>query len=492
MHHIPRGPLAALIALALGASLTGATVTGGDPSGGTSTPAEAARPAFGTFSKRVVATGLGDPYEIVRAPDGALWVTEKSGKKVTLVDPRTGARTTLLSLPEAVHSEGGQDGVLGLAVEERPESGEVYAYLSYSYDIDPTPAVQARTKIERYTYDAGLKRLHSPKAVIAGLPSGNDHQSARLRLGPDGKLYYTIGDQGVNQFGNFCKPSYAMRLPTAHEVEGLDRIAYQGKTLRLNTDGSVPADNPVLDGVRSHVYTYGHRNAQGLAFGPDGTLYSNEQGPKTDDEINILHRGGNYGWPNVSGHRDDKAYVYANWSASAPTPCDELTFSNFEIPGTVPVRRESDFTEPFVRPIHTFGTVGPDFDFQDPTCARGEMWSVCWPTIAPSGFEHYGTSRKSAGATGEGLPGWNHSLVMTTLKDGTVYRVDLTPDGQDVADVTKLITEENRFRDTEFSADGMSLFVATDSAGPVRDEQGAPSTDPLENPGAIIEYRFQS
>ncbi|MGY3200053.1 glucose/sorbosone family PQQ-dependent dehydrogenase [Streptomyces sp. TE5632] len=497
MHHILRGPVTTALVLALGASLTGAAVTGGDPFGNSdsdavSPPARTSTPpASGMFAKRVVATGLNNPYEIVRAPDGSLWATEKTGKKVTRVDPKTGAKTTLLSLPQAVHSEGGQDGVLGLAIEERRGTGEVYAYISYSNDIDSTPVVQARTKIERYTYDPDRKRLHSPEAVIAGMPSGNDHQSARLRLGPDGKLYYTIGDQGVNQFGNTCKPSYAMRLPTAHEVEGRDWIAYQGKTLRLNTDGSIPSDNPVLGGVRSHVYTYGHRNAQGLAFGPDGTLYSNEQGPKTDDEINILKKGGNYGWPNVSGYRDDKAYAYANWSASWPTPCDELTFSNFEIPKTVPVQQETDFKQPFVRPVHTFGTVGSDFGFQDPRCAQGEMWSLCWPTIAPSSFEHYGTSRKSAEATGRGIPGWNNSLVMTTLKDGTVYRVDLTPGGQGVGKVTELFMEHNRFRDTEFSADGRSLFVATDSAGPVRDAQGSPVSDPLENPGAIIEYRLQ-
>ncbi|WP_406729006.1 glucose/sorbosone family PQQ-dependent dehydrogenase [Streptomyces sp. GD-15H] len=499
MHRILRGPVTTALVLALGASLTGAAVTGGDPSGNpdsdaVSPPADTSTPpASGTFSKRVVATGLNNPYEVVRAPDGSLWATEKTGKKVTRVDPESGEKTTLLSLPGAVHSEGGQDGVLGLALEEH-KSGKLYAYISYSYDIDPTSVVQARTKLERYTYDPDRKRLHRPKAVIAGMPSGNDHQSARLRLGPDGKLYYTIGDQGANQLGNYCKPNYAMRLPTAHEVQGRDWIAYQGKTLRLNTDGSIPSDNPVLGGVRSHVYTYGHRNAQGLAFGPDGTLYSNEMGPKTDDEINILRKGGNYGWPNVSGYRDDKAYVYANWSASWPTPCDELTFSNFEIPETVPVQEESDFTESFVQPVHTFGTVGSDFDFQDPTCAQGEMWSVCWPTIAPSSFEHYETSRKSspsAKSSGKGLPGWHNSLVMTTLKDGTVYRVDLTEDGKDVSKVTKLFTEQNRFRDTALSADGRSLFVVTDSAGPVRDAEGAPATGPLENPGAVIEYRLR-
>ncbi|SCK36937.1 Glucose / Sorbosone dehydrogenase [Streptomyces sp. AmelKG-E11A] len=92
---------------------------------------------------------------------------------------------------------------------------------------------------------------------------------------------------------------------------------------------------------------------------------------------------------------------------------------------------------------------------------------------------------------GGGIPGWNDSLVMTTLKDGTVYRVDLTPDGRDVNKVTKLITEQNRFRDAEFSADGKSLFVAADTAGPVRDAQGAPATGPLQNPGSIIEYRWR-
>ncbi|MGW1143587.1 glucose/sorbosone family PQQ-dependent dehydrogenase [Streptomyces sp. NPDC002454] len=488
-----RGPLAAAAVLALGISLAGAAVTGGDPAGGTGTDVsgqDGSAPPTGRFTKRVVATGLDNPYEIVRAPDGALWATEKSGKKVTRVDPKSGAKTTLLSLPKAVHSQGGQDGVLGLALEERPKGAGLYAYVAYSHDIDPTPVVQARTKIERYTYDADAQRLEDPKTVIAGMPSGNDHQSARLRLGPDGKLYYTIGDQGTNQFGNFCRHNYAQRLPTAQEVRTRDWIAYQGKTLRLNTDGSVPAENPVLHGVRSHVYTYGHRNAQGLAFGPDGTLYQNDQGPKTDDEINILRKGANYGWPDVAGYRDDKAYVYGNWSASWPTPCDELTFSDFEIPETVPVQQETDFTQPFVPPVRTFGTVDTGYNFKDPKCAEGELWAVCWPTIAPSSFEHYGSSRK-AGEPGPGIPGWSDSLVMTTLKDGTVYRVDFAENGQDLRGVVKLFSEQNRFRDAEFSADGKSIFVATDVAGIVRDARGAPASGPLENPGSIIEYRWQ-
>ena len=86
--------------------------------------------------------------------------------------------------------------------------------------------------------------------------------------------------------------------------------------LRLNLDGSIPSDNPMIGGVRSHIYSYGHRNPQGLVFAPDGKLYESEHGPNTDDEVNLIRAGGNYGWPHVAGYRDDQSYAYANWSAS--------------------------------------------------------------------------------------------------------------------------------------------------------------------------------
>jgi PQQ-dependent dehydrogenase (s-GDH family) len=438
------------------------------------------------FTQRVVATGLGDPYEIAWGPDGFLWATEKSGKKVTRIDPQTGATSTALDLPQAVHTEGGQDGVLGLAFhpELLKHTGQDYVYISYTYDADPADDVlERRTKIARYTYDAGNQLLHSPQDIIAGLPASTDHQSARLRFGPDGKLYYTIGDQGANQLAFFCVPNEAQRLPTADEVGAQDWTAYRGKTLRLNLDGSIPADNPVLDGVRSHVYTYGHRNAQGLDFAPNGRLYQNEQGPKTDDEINILQKGGNYGWPYVVGYRDDKAYVYANWSASSPTPCAELTYSDLEIPPSVPQQKETDWNGTMISPIHTFGTVESGFNFTDPKCAEGGLYFICWPTIAPSSLAYYPAKRG-------GIPGWGNSLVMTNLKDGTVYQIRLTNNGTRIGEITTLWKAQNRYRDTAFSPDGKSIFVATDSAGLVRDANGAPTSE-LANPGSIIEFRWQ-
>ena len=101
---------------------------------------------------------------------------------------------------------------------------------------------------------------------------------------------------------------------------------YEGKVLRINPDGSIPEDNPVINGVKSHIYTYGHRNAQGIAVGPTGDIYISEHGDNSDDEVNRLVAGGNYGWPYVSGYIDDKAYQFYNWSA-APN-CKDLTFND--------------------------------------------------------------------------------------------------------------------------------------------------------------------
>jgi PQQ-dependent dehydrogenase (s-GDH family) len=459
--------IAAACAVALGASVI-AGVPGTQAAGGT-----------GGFTKRVLAKGLGDPYEVVWGPDGLLWATEKSGKKVTRIDPKTGAKRTALDLPKAVHSDGGQDGVLGLALDPQllKHSGQDYVYISYSYDAG---AVGNRTKIVRYTYDAGAQRLDKPRDVLTGLPSSTDHQSARLRLGPDHRhLYYTIGDQGANQLAHYCDPNYAQRLPTAAEVRAHDWTAYRGKALRLNLDGSIPADNPVLNGVRSHVYTYGHRNAQGIDFGPGGVLYQSEQGPKTDDEVNILRKGGNYGWPFVSGYRDDKAYVYANWSASSPTPCAKVTYSDLEIPASVPQQKETDWTGKMVSPIRTIGTVDNGFNFADPKCAEGGLYFICWPTVAPSSLSYYSG----------GIPGWDDSLVTTNLKDGSVFRMRLTHDG--VGAPITLWKSQNRYRDTAFSPDGKSIFVATDNAGLVRDANGAPTSE-LSDPGSIIEFRWNA
>ena len=169
-------------------------------------------------------------------------------------------------------------------------------------------------KVRRYTYDAATRQLGDPMDILVGLPHGTDHGGGRLVFGPDAKLYLSRGDHGSNFLANYCDVNRAQDTPTEAEIRRHDWGTYQGKILRINLDGTIPDDNPLLNGVRSHVYSYGHRNPQGLQFGPTGLLYSSEHGPSTDDELNLIVAGGNYGWPYVAGYRDDRGYVFADWS----------------------------------------------------------------------------------------------------------------------------------------------------------------------------------
>ncbi|HYO80334.1 MAG TPA: glucose/sorbosone family PQQ-dependent dehydrogenase, partial [Bryobacteraceae bacterium] len=324
-------------------------------------------------------------------------------------------------------------------------------------------------------------KLSSPVEVLTGLPAGNDHVAGRLKFGPDQKLYLSLGDQGHNQLGNSCFPVESQRLPTRREIDTKDYAAYVGKTLRINLDGSIPNDNPSLDGVVSHVMTYGHRNHQGIDFAPDGTLYASEHGPKTDDEVNILKSGANYGWPNVAGLKDEKAYQFARW-AEATTPCAQLKFSDLAIHSSVPRQREAAFEKPFVEPIATLFTVPSTHNFQDPAC-KGINY-ICWPTVAPSSIEHYQSGT-------DGIPGWDRVVMVTTLKRGSLYIVPLNSTGTAAAGpISRYFQSENRFRDTAVSPDRRTIYVATDSGGIVEALAGGVATR-MQDPGAILAYTYE-
>jgi PQQ-dependent dehydrogenase (s-GDH family) len=439
-----------------------------------------------SFSSRVLATGFGNPWELTWGPDGFLWVTEQDTGRVSRVRPSDGFKTTLLDITEVFQTDpGAQDGLLGMALDPDWSDGRRYrrVYVAYSYDADPSQeVVDDRMKIRSYTYRSGSQRLTHPVDLITGMPAGNDHNSGRLRFGPDDKLYYTIGEHGANQYKNVCKPIRSQALPTAEEVRARDWQTYEGKVLRLNRDGSIPDGNPVMGGVRSHIYSYGHRNAQGIAFASGRRLYSVEHGPKTDDELNLIQPGGNYGWPHVVGYRDDQAYTYANWSASRGVPCSALGYSDYTIPPSVPQEQESGWSHPdFTPPIKTFFTVPTGFPFLDPLCAAPGTSFVCWPTIAPSSVDVY-TAR-------DGVPGWADSLLITTLKHGTVYRLKLSSKEEPAGDLVPYWTTVNRYRDIAIHPDGRTFYVATDQRGLLRDHAGRPTRTP-ENPGAILEFRY--
>jgi PQQ-dependent dehydrogenase (s-GDH family) len=411
---------------------------------------------------------------------------------VTRIDPGSGARSVAVRIDE-VSAPGGQEGLLGLALH--PEllkgSGNDFVYVAYTYVdkakgahtefTDPnSPYRYLYLKIVRLTYSASEAKLTNPVDVLTGLPAGNDHVGGRLKFGPDGKLYLTIGDQGHNQLGNFCLPIEAQRLPLAREIQEHNYAAYAGKTLRINPDGSIPGDNPKLRGVVSHVFTYGHRNTQGIDFAPDGTLYGGEHGPKTDDELNILTSGSNYGWPHVAGVKDNKAYEYARW-AEASTPCSELRFSDLRIHPSVPREPESAFREKFTEPIATLFTVPSGYRFDNPACKGIDF--ICWPTVAVSSVEHYQGG-------GKRIPGWDRVVLVTTLKRGSLYVVPLAADGKSVAGgISRYFQSENRYRDTAVHPNGRTIYIATDSGGVVESLGGGVASR-MHDPGAILAFTY--
>jgi PQQ-dependent dehydrogenase (s-GDH family) len=427
-------------------------------------PAQDAVPGTERFIRRAVASGLENPWQMRWGPDGRLWVTERTARRVVRVNPADGSRSVALTIPDVVQHHG-QDGLLGLALHPDllKNRNADFVYVALTHDVDPGDAEVRRLMIRRYVYDARAETLGNPTTVLDNLPAGNDHISGRLVFGRDQKLYLTIGDQGYNQLSLYCSPIHAQELPTQDDVRQKNFQKYEGKILRISLDGSVPGDNPVLQGVRSHVYSYGHRNAQGLIQAPDGKLYASEHGPSMDDELNLIQAGKNYGWPYVAGYRDDRVYVYANWSRSAPEPCASLKFNDIVAPPSVPQQKESAWTAPdFMPPLRTFFTVGPDYRFAE----QGNA------TIAPSGIDVYTTSSG-------GIPGWTRSVLVTGLIRGTVYRVKLNEAGNAAVGPTlEYFKARDRYRDVLSGPDGRTIYLATDATS-------------QEHPGAIVAFTYQ-
>jgi PQQ-dependent dehydrogenase (s-GDH family) len=424
-----------------------------------SAPAEA-------FASRIVATGFEDPWEVAWGPDGQLWITERVGKRVVRVDPATGSRKVAARIDE-VYQTLAQDGLLGLALHPQLLRGANYVYVMYTYDASPGGEAERRAKIRRYSYDPASQELLEPIDLLTDLPHGPDHGASRIVFGPDSKLYASRGDHGSNFLAYYCVPIRAQELPTAADIAARNWRGYEGKILRVNLDGSIPADNPVLDGVRSHVYSYGHRNPQGMAFGPDGRLYASEHGQDTDDEVNVIQSGRNYGWPLIAGYRDDEYYTYANWSQSAPTPCASLTYGR-DVPSTVPRTKESDVElRGFAPPLATFFTVKTGYDVR----------TLGNATAALAGLDVYASPA---------IPGWSPSILVTGMTSGVIYRVPLS--GTSSAPLT-YFKAQDRYRDLAIAPDGRRIYAVTDAHGRIVMPSGE-MTASLAHPGALLEFTY--
>jgi aldose sugar dehydrogenase len=295
-------------------------------------------------------------------------MTERGGK-VSRFNPSTGAVTPVFTITEvAANNEGG---LLGMVLHPNFNTTP-HVYVVYDYYNGGTYT----EKVVRYTYNGTT--LTTPTIIIDNLAASSIHNGSRLLIVND-KLFITTGDAN-----NTALPQ--------------NTASRNGKVLRLNLDGSVPADNPVAG---NPYWSFGHRNPQGLVYA-NNRLYSSEHGPSSDDEINIIEKAKNYGWPNVYGKCD----------GSEQTFC---TANNV------------------IEPIAS--------------------WT---PTIATAGLDYYNSDQ---------IPQWKNSLLLATLKNSRLYQLKLNDNGDAVTTTNEYFASKyGRMRDICISPAG-KVYICTSNGG---------------------------
>src|SRR5882757_2437101 len=450
--------------------------------------------------------GLSFPWEVTYGPDDSLWITEAHRYRIWKIHPGNKGNRVLLDLNSVPSFDyydmpngypAPQGGLMGLALHPQLLTGKPYVFVAMVYDTYGTSGspnnsscagsgsvtnqpCYYKTKILRYTYNTVTHSLSSPTIVIDNLMGSNDHNSGRLKISTvpesDGyyHLYYTIGDQGAGHFNNGFRTNNAQ-----------NKDVYEGKVLRLNTevdgdldDGAyspwIPNDNPISNSVSGKVnavYSFGHRNAQGLVWAHVGTqyiLYNSEHGDKSDDEVNIIEAGEDYGWPKVAGMCDD------NYTTSDANP------DNDKLANQTVINEKSFCIANNVRePLFSF------FNVSGNNIPSSGSSNFTWPTIAPSSIDYYDKVY---------IPGWTNSLLVTSLKLG-MYRLKLKSDGSGVdSSSTAQITDtlpylhEYRIRDLAIAPTGDTLFLAIDSSGSTSGPTGGftGATVSTKTPGHIL------
>jgi len=227
------------------------------------------------FRVEVVAQKLEIPWALAFAPDGRLFVTERPGR-LRVIENGQLKSEPVATLPDVLHLDGGEGGLMAIALDPQFTTNH-FLYLSYTTRSGSGVIIN---RVVRYREEKG--GLSGQTIILDNIPGAQFHDGCRVAFGPDGKLYVTTGDATKRQL-----------------AQQMDSLA--GKILRLNPDGTIPADNPFPG---SPVYTFGHRNAQGLAWHPTTkTAFSTEHGPsgfdgpEGGDEFNLIRAGKNYGWP---------------------------------------------------------------------------------------------------------------------------------------------------------------------------------------------------
>lgn len=255
--------------------------------------------------------GMDIPWEIIYGPDDHLWVTERKGL-ISRIDPVTKTKSIVLNLLSTVYANS-EAGLLGMALHpdftNTPEVFIAYTYGSFG---------NIRERFEKYTFDG--TNLVNPVLLLEDILGNTTHIGCRIHVLPDNTLLFSTGD------------AQNTALPQ-------DTGSLSGKILRMNMDGTIPANNPIPG---NYVYSWGHRNVQGICEHPNGKVYFSEHGPSNDDEFGILEENRNHGWPNVEGMCDlagEQTFCTANnvmeplavWTPTI-APSDLIYYSNPLIP----------------------------------------------------------------------------------------------------------------------------------------------------------------
>ena len=322
-----------------------------------------------TIKDSVIVQGLNYPWEILWGPDNFIWMTERGGK-ISRVNPATGTVSLLHIITDVVST--GEGGLLGMVLHPgfpaTPHVFVAYNYTSGGY----------KEKVVRFTYTGTV--LTSPVTIIENIAASSIHNGCRLLITPDLKLFITTGD-------------------AANQALPQNTSSTSGKILRLNIDGSIPADNPVAG---NPYWSFGHRNPQGLVFA-NNIMYSSEHGPSTDDELNIIEKGRNYGWPNVPGF------------------CDAGTEQTF--------------------------------------CAANnvkEPLKALTPTVAVCGLDYYNNDL---------IPQWKNSLLMVALKEARLYQMKLNTSFTGITETNEyFVNTYGRMRDACVSPGG-KVYICTSNGG---------------------------
>lgn len=363
-------------------------------------PAVAA-PAQGDYTVQTVCEGLTVPWAIVFDPTAPadnprIFITERPGRVRVYEDGKLNP-IAAFTVPDIVRSRGGEIGLMGMCLHPDFATNK-YVYLAYG-------SSEGDIRVVRYTFGPAQRSMQGgekdpggfsdPKVIASGFPAGSNHAGCRIKFGPDKKLYITTGEMFQRQLAQ-------------------DLTSLGGKILRVNDDGSIPADNPFTGdehkakGVRPEIWAFGNRNPQGIDWQPGtGLLFETEHGPSGEagsggDEVNIIERGRNYGWPII--HND----------MSPPADQPDL-----------------------VTPLH--------------------QWT---PAIAPASAAFY---------AGDKFPQWKGNLFVGALgglgrgpKPG-LYRITL--DGRNYAGQERLVPDLGRIRDVAVGPDGLIYFSTSNKDG---------------------------